>query len=289
KNSSLIGRGAYGVVVKVVDLLSGHTRARKRQAYDGYPSPRLLFEIEALSRVQRNEGIAEILDITYTKSSIDIIMPLYEGTLQDLIDDQEGRELRPRRSKQLSKQLISAVSHIHRHGLVHLDLQPGNLMITRDFRLKIVDFGLAQAVGATTTSPTVGTIGYAAPESIMGSMRPTFQNDVWSVGCIIAEMYMGRPLFAFHDEEGAMRDILKFTGHPGGPVYPPGKYPPPVDCDVSTSWGPYKSDASNRLQDIDNLAADLIVGMLLLNPNRRRHLATFIQDPLFNRPSEVTS
>ncbi|KAE8237674.1 hypothetical protein A4X13_0g8676 [Tilletia indica] len=287
RNTSILGRGGYGVVAKVVDVLTGYTRARKRQYYDGQPPVRLLFELESLSRVQRHEGIAEILDVAYTKNTIDIIMPLYERTLQDLIDDQEGRELRPRKSRQLAKQLISAVAHIHRHGLVHLDLKPSNIMITREHCLKIVDFGLARtvgAVGADQDTPTVGTVGYTAPECMLGSLRPTFQNDVWSVGCIIAEMYTGRPLFACSDDEGYLRDLLKFTGHPGGPIYPEGKYPPPSDWDVPTSWGPYKSDADHRLQDTDALAAAMVSKMLVLKPNRRPHLAVFLKDPLFSRP-----
>ncbi|CAD6964628.1 unnamed protein product, partial [Tilletia laevis] len=76
RNTSIVGRGSYGAVAKVVDLLTGHTRARKRQHYDGQPPQRLLFEIESLSLVQRHEGIAELLDVVYNTKSIDIIMPL---------------------------------------------------------------------------------------------------------------------------------------------------------------------------------------------------------------------
>ncbi|CAD6956043.1 unnamed protein product, partial [Tilletia caries] len=283
RNTSIVGRGSYGAVAKVVDLLTGHTRARKRQHYDGQPPQRLLFEIESLSLVQRHEGIAELLDVVYNTKSIDIIMPLYDRTLQDLIDDQEGRELRPRKARQLAKQLISAVGHIHRHGLVHLDLKPANIMITRESCLKVLDFGLARTVGADQDSSTVGTIGYTAPECMLGSRRPTFQNHVWSVGCIIAEMYSGRPLFACSDDEGYLRDLLKFTGHPGGPVYPEGKYPTPTEWEVPTTWGPFKSDADHRLQDLDAVAAAMISEMLILIPNRRPHLAMFLKDPLYSR------
>ncbi|KAE8217995.1 hypothetical protein CF319_g8041, partial [Tilletia indica] len=275
-----LGQGTYGTVLKVVDGLSGYTRARKRQSYEDYPSSRLLFELEALSRVQRHQGIVEVLDIAYTNNSIDIIMPLYNGTLQDLLDDQEGRELAPRRSRSLSQQLISAVAHIHRHAIVHLDLKPGNIMVTRDYTLKIGDFGLSAAVGMDRQIRTLGTMGYSAPECMLGSVRPAFQNDVWSVGCIIAEMYTGRPLFSFNDDDGAIRDILRFTGHPGGPVYPAGKYPPP-QYKISTNWGPFRSDADARLEDIDIRASAIIKKMLLLYPNRRPHMARFFQDPFF--------
>ncbi|KAK0563866.1 negative regulator of the PHO system [Tilletia horrida] len=285
RGSEPLGGGTYAEVVKVMDLHTGRNRASKRLEYDGRPSIRHLTEIELLSKVQRHEGIVELIDVTYKRNFIEIVMPHYWGTLQDLLDQQEGRELRPRRAKRLTTELISAVAHIHQHGVAHLDLKPANLLLTADIQLKVGDFGLAQEVGTGRKHQTIGTVGYTAPECMLGSGWPTFQNDVWSVGCIVAELFTGRPLFAFSDDAGAMRDILKFTGHRGGRVYPEHKYPPSLYCDIPDTWGPFKADAANRLLDIDTRAASIVTFMLLLRPNKRPHLARFLTVDLFAQAS----
>ncbi|KAE8224327.1 hypothetical protein CF326_g8056 [Tilletia indica] len=209
-------------------------------------------------------------------------MPMYWGTLQDLLDTTQGRELRPRLAKNLTHQLLVAGSHIHQHGIVHLDIKPDNILLSDTGMIKIGDFGIAVAVaaGGEQLARTAGTVGYTGPECLAGSKRPTFQNDVWSMGCVIAEMFLGRVLFPCRDAEDCLRDIIRFTGHPGGPLFPRANYPTP-DLDVPTTFGRYQSDASVRLQELGSDAADLILAMLKLHPNRRPHLATFLQHELF--------
>ncbi|KAE8217540.1 hypothetical protein CF319_g8394 [Tilletia indica] len=199
ERSDVLGRGGYGVVMRVSDRLGGPDRARKRQTFDGVPDTRLLFEIHALKMLQNNRGIVELIDICHKPGTIDIIMPIYWGTLQDLLN-QEGRELRHGMARNFSLQLFGAVSHIHRKGLAHLDLKPGNLLLSNDGCIKIGDFGLAAEVGGPERTVTIGTVGYSAPECLLGSRKATFQADIWSTGCIVAEMFIGRPLFSYGDD-----------------------------------------------------------------------------------------
>ncbi|KAE8218770.1 hypothetical protein CF319_g7414 [Tilletia indica] len=280
RGAAPLGQGAFGAVIRVVDVLSGDICARKRLRYDQKPSPRVFSEIKALIRLQRGNGITKLLDIAYSASHVDLIMPAYWGNLQDLFDNGEGREIRSGLAKNFVLQLLTAVSYIHKKGIVHLDLKPENILLTHDGILKVGDFGLAVHIGVDGKFRTYGTLGYTAPETLLGSILPTFQNDVWSAACVIAEIFTGRPLFAANDPEGAVRDILRFTGHPGGQVYPRAKFPPSL-FGISTDWPKFQSDASHRLQDVIPEAANLIMDMLRLLPNRRPHLATFLSHKLF--------
>ncbi|KAE8219608.1 hypothetical protein CF319_g6725 [Tilletia indica] len=280
KNAPLLGEGAYSTVHRVLDMLGGSERAIKRQNYRKRPSSHLASEVGILSMLQPHVGIVELLDVCYSATTIDIVMPIYWGSLQDLLDTAQGRELRSSLAKNLTRQLLMAGAFMHKTGVVHLDIKPDNILLSDSGTLKIGDFGIAVEAGKENDVRTAGTLGYTAPECLMGSKRATFQNDVWSTGCVVAEMFLGRTLFSYSSAEESMRDILRFTGHNGGEVFPRANYPPPNN-DVATSFGVYQADASVRLRELDSNAADIISAMLKLQPNRRPHLATFHQHPLF--------
>ncbi|CAD6936466.1 unnamed protein product [Tilletia caries] len=137
RHAPLISRGGSVELARVVDVLLGRTVcARKRIRFLNEPPRFLLFEVEALTPLQGHKGITQLLDVCYTTHKVDIIMPLYWGTLQDLFDQANGRELETSLAKNLTLQLLVAVSFIHRKEVIHLDIKPANLMLTRDFTIK---------------------------------------------------------------------------------------------------------------------------------------------------------
>ncbi|KAE8243131.1 hypothetical protein A4X03_0g7859 [Tilletia caries] len=209
-------------------------------------------------------------------------MPKYWGSLQDLLDTAQGRELRLSTAKNLTHQILVVVTHIHENDVVHLDIKPDNILLSDSGAVKISDFGLAVEAGTGQDMRTAGTVGYTAPECLMGFRRPTFQNDVCSTGCVIADMFLGDTLFSYDSPEQCMRDILRSTCHPDGPVLPRSNYPPSdPDTLMPSSYKAVQPNASTRLQHLVPEAADLILVMLKLQPNRRPHLATFLEHPLF--------
>ncbi|KAE8263872.1 hypothetical protein A4X09_0g7118 [Tilletia walkeri] len=280
RGAASLGQGTFGEVTRVVDTLSGTICARKRLAYQVRPSKRVISEIFALLRLQHGHGIAQVIDICYSNSHIDIIMPEYSGNLQDLLDEAEGRQFRNGVAKNLVLQLLHAVSYIHKKGYVHLDIKPSNLFLTREGVLKIGDFGIASKIGIDGHVRTYGTLGYTAPETLLGSLRPTFQNDVWSTGCVIVEIFTGRPFFVEKSAEDAVREMLQFTGHPGGLVYPRANFASSL-FGVAAEWPECPSNASYRLRFVIPRAACLVQDMLRLQPNRRPHIGTFFSHELF--------
>ncbi|CAD6923890.1 unnamed protein product, partial [Tilletia controversa] len=155
--AEVLGEGAYARVVRVVDTFGGPDRARKRQEYDDDgPSKQLLFEVRTLLRLQKCKGFVELIDICHRRGKIDIIMPIYWGSLDDLIGQELGG-LQHETARNLSMQLLLAVGAMHRLGLAHLDIKPGNILLNAAGTLHISDFGKAAEVGTTAEAGTVGT------------------------------------------------------------------------------------------------------------------------------------
>eukprot|EP00965_Chrysotila_dentata_P080682 2661802-Pleurochrysis_carterae.AAC.2 len=98
--------------------------------------------------------------------------------------------------------MLKALKYCHSGGLVHRDLKPSNLLLNEECLLKVADFGLARSLralnesegSASVLTDYVATRWYRAPEIILGSNSYTYAVDMWAVGCIIAEMFIGKPM-----------------------------------------------------------------------------------------------
>ena len=105
---------------------------------------------------------------------------------------------------------------MHSANIIHRDLKPSNLLLNKDCTLKICDFGLARGYEETTTTLTeyVVTRWYRAPEVILSWKKYTSAIDVWSVGCILAELIVRKPLLPATSEEEQLNMITKLLGNP---------------------------------------------------------------------------
>ena len=113
--------------------------------------------------------------------------------IQKLTDDQV---------KFIIYQIMRGLKYIHSAGIIHRDLKPSNLAVNEDCDLKILDFGLARPTDAEMTG-YVATRWYRAPEIMLNWMHYSQTVDIWSVGCIMAELLTGRPLFPGDDRKSA--------------------------------------------------------------------------------------
>lgn len=113
-------------------------------------------------------------------------------------------------------QLLNGTAKCHKHKVLHRDLKPQNLLINKDYVLKLADFGLARAFGIPVKNFTheVVTLWYRAPDILMGSKDYNTSVDIWSVGCIFAEIVTKRPLFPGKNEEDQLLKIFKIRGTP---------------------------------------------------------------------------
>ncbi len=127
-----------------------------------------------------------------------IVMEYVDGrTLRDLLRD--DRRLLPERALEITDGVLRALDYSHRNGIVHRDIKPGNVMLTRNGEVKVMDFGIARAVSdaqatMTQTAQVIGTAQYLSPEQARGE-RVDARSDLYSTGCLLYELLTGRPPF----------------------------------------------------------------------------------------------
>ncbi|KAF7253705.1 Mitogen-activated protein kinase 13 [Varanus komodoensis] len=136
-----------------------------------------------------------------------LVMPYMRTDLQKIMGHQFSEE----KVQYLIYQVLKGLKYIHSAGIIHRDLKPGNLAVNEDCELKILDFGLARHADTEMTGYVV-TRWYRAPEVILNWMHYNQTVDIWSVGCIMAEMLTGKTLFKDLDQ---LTQILRVTGNPG--------------------------------------------------------------------------
>uniref|UniRef100_A0A8C2EJS7 Stress-activated protein kinase JNK n=1 Tax=Cyprinus carpio TaxID=7962 RepID=A0A8C2EJS7_CYPCA len=194
QNLRPIGSGAQGIVCSAYD----HNLERN-------------VAIKKLSRpFQKRIPRCVILCCVFTQIKIYLVMELMDANLCQVIQ----MELDHERLSYLLYQMLCGTKHLHSAGIIHRDLKPSNIVVKSDCTLKILDFGLARtAATGLLMTPYVVTRYYRAPEVILG-MGYQANVDVWSVGCIMAEMVRGSVLFPGSDHIDQWNKVIEQLGTP---------------------------------------------------------------------------
>ncbi|TDD59016.1 Stk1 family PASTA domain-containing Ser/Thr kinase [Kribbella antibiotica] len=203
-----LGRGGMAEVRRGIDNRLGRAVAIKRLRVDlaSDSTFQARFRREAQSAASLNHPT--IVSVYDTGEEPDpngsgitipyIVMELVTGkTLRDLI--REGRKIMPERALEITSGVLEALDYSHRAGIVHRDIKPGNVMLTPQGQVKVMDFGIARAVADTTsdmtqTAAVIGTAQYLSPEQARGETVDA-RSDLYSTGCLLYELLVGRPPF----------------------------------------------------------------------------------------------
>merc|ERR1719214_273143 len=186
---------------------------------EGIPSTAIR-EISLLKELQ-HPNIVRLCDVIHTERKLTLVFEFLDQDLKKLLDMCDGG-LDLATTKSFMYQLLRGIAYCHTHRVLHRDLKPQNLLINREGELKLADFGLARAFGIPVRSYTheVVTLWYRAPDVLMGSRKYSTPVDIWSVGCIFAEMVNGRPLFPGNTDTDQLQKIFKILGTPNEAMWP---------------------------------------------------------------------
>ncbi|KAI5844380.1 kinase-like domain-containing protein [Morchella snyderi] len=170
--------------------------------------------------------------------------------------------------KRFMSQLVEGVRYCHAHRILHRDLKPQNLLIDKEGNLKLADFGLARAFGVPLRTYTheVVTLWYRAPEILLGGKQYSTGVDMWSVGCIFAEMQTRKALFPGDSEIDEIFKIFRLLGTPDEDTWP-GVTSFPDFKSSFPQWA--KVDVDRMVPGLDPAGYDLLEAMLVFDPAGR--------------------
>ncbi|KAJ9667407.1 Cyclin-dependent kinase catalytic subunit [Coniosporium apollinis] len=188
--------------------------------------------------------------------------------------------------KKFTWQLIEGVRYCHSHRVLHRDLKPQNLLIDKEGNLKLADFGLARAFGVPLRTYTheVVTLWYRAPEILLGSRQYSTGVDMWSVGCIFAEMCTRKPLFPGDSEIDEIFKIFRILGTPTEVDWP-GVTTLPDFKPSFPKWA--RTDLGMHIQGLSDDGLDLLDCLLVYDPAGRISAKQAIQHPYFTEGTFV--
>jgi len=259
----VLGRGGMAEVHRGRDLRLGREVAVKvlRQDLARDPSSQVRFRREAQAAASLNHpAIVAVYDTgedrTANGATPYIVMEYVEGeTLRDVLR-REGR-LSPERAMSLTADICAALDFSHRNGIVHRDVKPGNVMITPQGTVKVMDFGIARAVSdsaatMTSTAAVIGTAQYLSPEQARGEGVDA-RSDVYSCGCLLYELVTGTPPFTGDSPVAVAYQHVREDPKTPSSINP--AIPPELDAILLKAMS---KNPANRYQSAADMRADLL-------------------------------
>ncbi|MER5478444.1 Stk1 family PASTA domain-containing Ser/Thr kinase [Streptomyces sp. NPDC002734] len=258
----VLGRGGMAEVYLAQDTRLGRTVAVKTLRADlaRDPSFQARFRREAQSAASLNHpAIVAVYDTG--EDYIDgvsipyIVMEYVDGsTLRELLHS--GRKLLPERSMEMTIGILQALEYSHRAGIVHRDIKPANVMLTRNGQVKVMDFGIARAMGdsgmtMTQTAAVIGTAQYLSPEQAKGEQVDA-RSDLYSTGCLLYELLTVRPPFVGDSPVAVAYQHVREEAQPPS-VFDP-EITPEMDAIVLKAL---VKDPNYRYQSADEMRADI--------------------------------
>jgi len=287
-----LGKGAYGIVWKAVDRRTGDIVAVKK-IFDAFrnqtDAQRTFREIYFLQEFSEHENIIKLLNVIKADNDKDIylVFEYMDTDLHNVI--KKGNILKDIHKRYIMYQLLKATKYLHSGNVIHRDHKPSNVLLDSECFVKVCDFGLArsmtsvqQEAGDPSLTDYVATRWYRAPEILLASPRYTKGVDMWSLGCILGEMTLGKPLFPGTSTLNQIERIMSTI-------------PTPNRQDIDSIKSSYSQSVLERMmykpkKSFEDLmpnappdAIDLIRRLLHFNPDKRLTAEQALKHPYVNR------
>jgi len=272
-----IGEGSYGIVCSAIDTELNEKSAIKKIIglfeHEFEFQKRILREIKILKHLQ-HENIISLTDLIPPKSfkefqDVYIVTDLMETDLRQII--KSDQKLTDRHIQYFLYQILRAMKYIHSANVLHRDLKPSNILINSDCELKICDFGLSRGVdfdnpNPVMSTPYVATRWYRSPELLLQWETASKAIDVWSIGCIFAELLNRKVLFPGKNYLHQIELIVDLLGTPSDEEV--------KGCQKARAYvKQMKSRPKQKFQDVFQTASrdalDLLEKMLRFDPDAR--------------------
>mmetsp|Transcript_21929 Transcript_21929/g.36329 ORF Transcript_21929/g.36329 Transcript_21929/m.36329 type:complete len:353 (+) Transcript_21929:170-1228(+) len=282
-----LGHGAYGVVCAAKDDKSGENLAIKKvvKAFDDpTDAKRTLREIRLLSHLN-HENVIKLKDIMKPESreffdDVYLVVELMDTDLHQII--KSPQPLTDDHCQYFLYQILRAIKYIHSAHVLHRDLKPGNLLVNKNCELKVCDFGLARVSDPDEDNGDmtqyVVTRWYRAPELILRG-EYTKAIDMWSVGCIFAELLGRKPLFPGRDYIHQLELITKVLGSPSDEELKSINGSEKAVRYLQALPKRPKQSLAKMFPKANPLAIDLLEKMLVFDPKRRCNADEALEHP----------
>ncbi|KAG6891108.1 negative regulator of the PHO system [Termitomyces sp. Mi166 len=299
-----LGEGTYATVYKGRSKTTNEVVALKEinlDAEEGTPSTAIR-EVSLMKEL-KHVNIVRLHDVMHSESKLTLVFEYCEQDLKKYMDTMGDRgALDPVTVRSFMYQLLKGTAFCHENQVLHRDLKPQNLLINKKGELKVGDFGLARAFGVpvNTFSNEVVTLWYRAPDVLLGSRTYNTSIDLWSCGCIFAEMISGTPLFRGRDNQDQLLHIMRIIGTPTDAQFAkmakdsvprnPNQTVPAISQDEPPTSAPKGFQGRYATQPSDHrdneltsatVAIDLLDKLLKFDPTERITAAEALAHPYF--------
>jgi hypothetical protein len=264
-----LGKGAYGTVYLGKDSI-GKEFAIKRIPMDdsGVVECRTLREI-AILRELDHPNIIKIINVEPREGKIHVIMEVLPENLDNYLN--HLTELPMQTTKFFLREILSGLKYLHSQGIIHRDIKPANILVSKT-NVKLIDFNLARPPTSGGWSPEVCTMWYRPPELLIGSKKYGPEIDMWSVGCVMAELVAGKILFEGSSDVNQLSRIFTTLGSPEESFW--------NETGLKNIFSPYKKPDTPIIKNWkDEKGQDLLRKLLEYSPSKRLTAEQALEHP----------
>ncbi|CAJ1975327.1 unnamed protein product [Sphenostylis stenocarpa] len=279
-----IGQGTYSSVFRARELETGKIVALKKVRFDNFEPESVRFmarEILILRRLDHPNVIKlEGLITSRLSCSIYLVFEYMEHDITGLLSSPDIKFTEPQ-VKCYMKQLLAGLEHCHLRGVMHRDIKGSNLLVNNEGVLKVADFGLANYVSSGHRQPLtsrVVTLWYRPPELLLGSTDYGPAVDLWSVGCVFAELLVGKPILQGRTEVEQLHKIFKLCGSPPDEYWKKTRLP---HATLFKPQQPYDSCLRQFFKDLPATSVHLLQTLLSVEPYKRGSAASALSSEYF--------
>ncbi|XP_031741619.1 protein IMPAIRED IN BABA-INDUCED STERILITY 1 isoform X2 [Cucumis sativus] len=279
-----IGQGTYSSVFRAREVESGKMVALKKVRFDNFQPESIRFmarEIMILRRLE-HPNIMQLEGIITSKmsSSIYLVFEYMDHDLAGLVSS-PNIKFSEAQIKCYMRQLLSAIEHCHLRGIMHRDIKASNILVNNEGVLKLADFGLANVINSRNKqalTSRVVTLWYRPPELLMGSTDYGLTVDLWSIGCVFAELHLGKPLLKGRTEVEQLHKIFKLCGSPPEEFWKKTKLP---HAAMFKPQHAYESSLSEKCKEFAPTALSLLESFLAIEPYKRGTASSALMSEYF--------